>query len=213
MNTETNKYEHCFSNCQTCNKLGNTVNHKCQTCKSEFELIKNLDNHFNCETPCSNFYYYNSEKEYVCLTNNECPNGYKLIYSTHRCIDNCLDNNVNNYYYEYNKVCYHECIEDTYELGTSHLCELDCKINNKYFNYERSACEISPPQGYYCNDTNLNTINHCHERCKTCEEGGTDENNNCQTCPETGPMYFYLGNCKYDSECTNDVIELKNVNV
>ncbi len=80
LNNVTKKYEPCFTNCQTCNALGSTANHKCQTCKSEFELMKNIYADFNCETPCSNYYYFNYDNEYVCLTNNECPDGYKLIF-------------------------------------------------------------------------------------------------------------------------------------
>ena len=39
------------------------------------------------------------------------------------------------------------------------------------------------------------------ENCKTCNKGPTNDNNNCLTCPDTGTIYFDLGNCT--DKCDN----------
>ena len=46
-------------------------------------------------------------------------------------------------------------------------------------------------------------MDKCQSNCKTCEEGGDEENNNCLTCPTEGTKYFEFGNCK--GECVNGV--------
>ncbi|MBO6195110.1 MAG: hypothetical protein J6O56_02045, partial [Bacilli bacterium] len=202
LNNESNLYEPCYSKCQTCNELGDEDNNKCIDCKSEYSLIINKNGIQNCYTPCSNYFYFNSSDSYVCLSENSCPKGYKLINSTNKCIDNCANDNIYNYNLEYNNVCYPTCPEYTNVSTTNaNLCELKCNENNKYFNYEKNGCENNVPEGYYCNNTNLKTIDKCHENCKTC-----NDTNNCLTCHDSGKMYYYLGNCLSDSECTNGII-------
>ena len=45
----------------------------------------------------------------------------------------------------------------------------------------------------------------CHENCKTCNQSGTNDNNNCIKCKDEGTMYFNYGNCLTREECTNGV--------
>ena len=196
LNELTHLYESCYSKCQTCNQLGNDENNECIICKSEYSLIKNKNGIENCYRTCSNYYYFDTGNNYVCLSNNECPEGYKLIYSTNRCIDNCINDNIYNYNYEYNNVCYEECPRNTYisdEINKICEAELICDF---YYNYEHTGCISDIPEGFYCNNSELQTIDKCHINCKTCEIGGTDEYNNCISCKEEGAIYFDLGNCR-----------------
>ncbi|MBQ6284763.1 MAG: hypothetical protein IJK67_00425, partial [Bacilli bacterium] len=59
-----------------------------------------------------------------------------------------------------------------------------------YYNYKRTGCEETIPEGYYCNSTEDKTIDKCHQNCKTCEQKGTDDVNNCLTCKEEGSVIY-----------------------
>ena len=78
--------------------------------------------------------------------------------------------------------------------------EIGILICEKYYNYEGTECIDKIPDGYYCNDTLLGTIDKCHENCKTCNIGPTNDNNNCLTCSDNNTIYFDLGNCKTNCE-------------
>ena len=72
-----------------------------------------------------------------------------------------------------------------------------------YYNYERTACIDTITEGFYCNSTSDRTIDRCHQNCKKCDKGPTNNNNNhnCLTCSTSGTFYFDLGNCV--TECSN----------
>ena len=133
-----------------------------------------------------------------------CPANYKLINGKGKCIDDCSHDDIYNYIFEYKNVCYPECPGNT-TTSNSNVCELKCQNYDYYYNIDKTECIDSIPTGYYCDDTNLRTIARCHENCKTCQQGGTNLNNNCETCPDSGKMYFYFGNCLSESECINGV--------
>ena len=195
LNSDSNKYELCHSNCLKCSGAGSDINNECIICKEGMSLIKNKNNIINCYNKCGHYYYFDEYNNYQCTNDYKCHEGYKLINSTKKCIDNCQNDNIYNYKYEYNNICYPSCPIDTYEINiNSYICELKCKPNNKYFNYEKTQCIERIPDGYYCNDNLINTIEKCHSKCKTCEIGPTEINNNCLTCKESA-IYFDLGNC------------------
>ena len=75
--------------------------------------------------------------------------------------------------------------------------ELKCK---NYFNYKKTWCLKSIPDGYFCNSTEDKTIDLCHENCLTCNESAKEDNNNCLTCGDKN-IYYDLGNCR--ENCTN----------
>ena len=71
--------------------------------------------------------------------------------------------------------------------------ELNC---THYYNYNHTECITKIPEGYYCNDTQLKTIDKCHDKCKTCEKGPSENNHNCETCDiESFYKYYDVGNC------------------
>ena len=72
-------------------------------------------------------------------------------------------------------------------------------ICNKFYNYPKTSCLDTIPEGYFCNSTEDKTLDKCHENCKICNTSSTETNNNCLTCKED--MYYYLGNCL--SNCSN----------
>ena len=133
---------------------------------------------------CTNYNKYEYNKK--CYEN--CPNDSKIIRTKNQSIDKCL--NDDEYKYEYNNECYKECPSHTYIYNETKFC------------YDNIT------DGFYCNNNQLKTLDKCHENCKTCDKGPTTNNNNCLTCPETGNIYFNLGNCT--KNCPNGHFIYKN---
>ena len=103
-------------------------------------------------------------------------------------------------FFEYNDTCYEKCPPRTNSSRDDGICEnFNCTY---YYNYAQDGCLESDkiPDGYYLNDTELKTIDKCHENCKTCKGKATEETTNCLLCNESLP-YIYFGNC-YNS-CEN----------
>ena len=119
LNNQTKQYELCYERCSKCNEFGNDENNNCIECKSEYSKIINNNNIENCYENCEHYFYFNNTGEYKCTINDNCPEGYKLIYGTKKCIDNCNNDNIYNYKYEYNKVCYQSCPSDTIPLSNN----------------------------------------------------------------------------------------------
>ena len=198
-----NKYEYnntCYEYCPYNSKLTHNSNLCIGNC------INSINNHYEYNNTCYEYCPYYSKliiNSYLCVDNcfnsnfkyeyknkcyEICPNNSKLIDNNYLCIDNCLDDEV--YKYEYKNKCYE-----------------NCPINTYYYN-ENKYCYDKIPDGFYCNDTSLNTLDKCHENCKTCNEGPKIDNNNCLTCPDTGNIYLNLGNCT--NNCSKGFFTYRN---
>ena len=120
-----------------------------------------------------------------------------MIEDKRKCVDDC--SKYDNYKYEYENKCYNKCPSTAHiSKDNQFLCiaNLNC---SKYYDYEQTSCIDTIPNGYYCNDTNLKTIDKCHDNCETCKKGPTNDNDNCLTCK--GTKYLDLGNC--EDSCNN----------
>ena len=95
--------------------------------------------------------------------------------------------------YEYEGECYIKCPSKTKHQNSTNLCE-NFTCDNSYYNYEQDDCIDNITDGYYINDTYLNTIDKCHEDCKTCYNGSDEYSTNCLSCNDN-ESYVYLGNC------------------
>ena len=97
---------------------------------------------------------------------------------------------------EFNGSCYERCPGRTRtESGYKNCQHFPCP--NEYYNYEQDDC-TSDITGYFVNDTYLNTIDKCHNDCKTCLKGAIDDKHtNCETCKDPN-HHLYLGNCYAD---------------
>ena len=114
---------------------------------------------------------------------NECSdscfnNNIKIDLSSNTCVNNCHDCS---YKYEYYRLCFDICPENTYP-----------KINE-------FLCQDKKPKGYYL-DNNIHQYNLCYETCKDCKLNGNEINNNCIECKNgynflTDSMYSSNGNC------------------
>ena len=173
-------YAPCYISCKYCTKLGDSLNNECSECKSGYETKNDFDNDNNCYKVCEYYYYYDENNIYQCTENNNCPTEYsKLITAKKRCIDDCSKDNI--YQSERNNEC---------------VSNLNCKDLGKYYNYEKTECINYIPEGFYCDNEDLGTIDKCHNNCKTCNEGPTETNNNCLTCKDSVNIYYDLGNCR-----------------
>jgi proprotein convertase subtilisin/kexin type 5 len=193
LNTLNEQFEPCHENCMSCEEGPTETQDNCEECKSGYSFIKNNIGITNCYQDCTKKYYFDSSNNFHCV--DECPSNYKLITNTNKCIDNCMHDNIYNSTYELDGVCYKECPSTAHILDEGNrICEADLTCNDdEYFNYERTECISDIPTGFYCDDENLRTIAQCHTKCKRCNRGPTENNNNCIECKET--KYFYLGNC------------------
>ena len=207
LNSISRQYEPCHSNCIKCSGGGTDRDNNCTICKEGYSLIKNKENIINCYSFCNYYYYFDDDNIYHCTDNSICPPGFKLIDGKRKCIDSCINDDIYNYNFEYNNICYETCPEDTnISNSNTNLCELNCKKNNKFFNYERTECIPEVPEGFYCSNSDINTIEKCHSNCKTCDKGPTEFNNNCETCKDEITIFFDLGNCT--DNCVNgDFVE------
>ena len=93
----------------------------------------------------------------------------------------------------YNDTCYDKCPPKTVANNTKTCVPLSCDY---WYNYTQDGCinSIIIPDGYFANDTELKTIDKCHQKCKTCIRGPTKLTNYCVNCSESFP-YLYLDNC------------------
>jgi hypothetical protein len=100
--------------------------------------------------------------------------GHKIIIDNYKCLDKC--SNDENYKYEYNNKCYQSCPKRTKISLDNITCE-DIKCNdNSYFNYNQTGCIEAIPIGYYLNDTELNTIDRCNNKCDNCTSESNKKN-------------------------------------
>jgi len=138
--------------------------------------------------------------------NNICFKDSKIIdVNNRKCLLNCSFNPGNPY--EYNNECYSKCPENTHNSSENEfLCEdnednikINCTKLGKYYNYNQTFCIDEIPEGYFLNDTIYNTIDKCHQDCKSCDKKYNDTNSNCNSC--LNDKYFYWGNCLLN--CTN----------
>ena len=77
-------------------------------------------------------------------------------------------------------------------------CILNCKKINKYFNYNRTECIEEIPDGYFLNDSNLNTSDKCHSNCKKNKKKEEGNNNNCLECISN---YTFMNDSIYNTTC------------
>ena len=154
----------------------------------------------------------------ICIKEKEnIPNIYNIIYDkiTRDCSSNCygIENERNSTQnnkeccalYEYNNECYNKCPRKTKIQNSTNICQnFNC---THFYNFEQDNCTDNIPDGFYKNDTN--TIDKCHEDCKTCESGSTDYSTNCLICNDN-KSYVYLGNC-YTSCRYGDFIDSNGI--
>ena len=113
----------------------------------------------------------------------ECIDGLYLIENDPN--NNCVNNLQNsNYYFNITEKKYEEV-----PTNISNYCR-KCK-NDLSFRIDDNthSCFNSPSSQNYYLDLNDNIYKKCYNNCRTCNEGGDDNNNNCITCISN--LHFY----------------------
>ena len=64
-------FKPCYESCKTCNKNGTKENHNCITCDDNNEFNFTFGENYNCYPKCDNYYYFDKEKNYICLDKKE----------------------------------------------------------------------------------------------------------------------------------------------
>ena len=106
-NEITQSYELCYKTCATCLEGGSFSQNNCLTCAANY--INEPDKiSKNCVDKCKYFYYYNSQNEYTCTEDEQCPKEASLIIrEKNKCVNNCINDNI--YKYQYNGECLSSC--------------------------------------------------------------------------------------------------------
>ena len=109
-NNEAKTHSLCYRTCEKCYKGGNSTNHSCATCDSNFVIVR--DKPFNCYPKCNYYYYFNNLDQYKCTDSKECPQDYPyLILNKSKCIDNCAKDQE--YIFTFKQTCLNVCPNDT----------------------------------------------------------------------------------------------------
>ena len=170
-----NIYKECYNKCKKCNKERTDANNNCDECINGYMFLnETFATIQNCYGICDNLYYFNEEKQYICITSNECPQEFnKLIVEKKKCIDLCK--NDNDYMYEYKNTCLRECPDNTKLYEEEKLCLDECypeqfEYNNKCYDDcpngkyklfdKRNICVDSIPDNFYL-DINDNIYKEC----------------------------------------------------
>jgi surface protein len=136
-------------------------------------------------------HYYNYEQT-DCISSID--DGYYLNDTTKKTIDKC-------------PIQCSKCSKESVDLD---LC-IECDSIHNYFNkYEDplnnggfQKCYNTEQEGYYLNNSEK-MYKPCYEKCKTCDEGGDDDANNCLECKDE--YDFDNKNCKIKKIETTDVM-------
>ena len=127
----------------------------------------------------------------------ECYNhSMKLIINEQRCMIDCSKNDYDKY--EYNYECHESCPKRTY-LPNNNTYTCEDLICENYYDYDQKKCIDEIPEGFFLNDSELQTLDKCHPNCKTCDKKEDENSQNCKSCPES--FYLFYGNCV--SHCQN----------
>ena len=202
--------QNCYSNCASCEELGNSTDMKCSSCSGD-----KIKYRHNCliiyDNETKSFYNPNSQTgivtsclqhydKYIIVNTNACidmpKKGYYVsnnftgllspcYFSCKTCSNKIINNNSN---------CI-ECADDYYRIFGENL-------NNCYSNETIN-------KGYFL-DTKINSFNwkKCHENCEECYGLGNSTNMNCLSCKKNLSNFYTLklttdGNCI--KQCKNNL--------
>ena len=177
---ENDEFQSCYSKCLYCNKQGDNETHNCLECIPGYTFLNDTNLETNCYEECSFYYYFDSDNNYHCTSNNICPDNYKKINEKNKCIDICQKDDT--YKYDFNNTCYLSCPNGTYiESNGSYLCyeKLEVstnKVSNDNVNKETEYNSHIEYRSDTSIDINTHNNNENTEKQDTISEHSNDNN-------------------------------------
>ena len=139
---KNNQFYRCYYTCLTCGGAGDSLNHLCKVCDSNYGLALLKDEYYNCYPNCSYYFYLNKSRNdaFTCTTSLECPSDYPLLVpEIKQCVQFCKDSV--SYKYEYKHKCYNKCPEDTEENeDEKYTCFLSCPFERPFRLVSKDIC-------------------------------------------------------------------------
>ena len=161
LDIDNNIYKKCYKSCKTCDELGSHAEQFCTSCPDGYTL--NMTS--NCYEICNYHYYFDSNMEYFCTIDENCPSERsKLIVDKNECVESCLGE----YKFEFEDKCYKACPP------------------NSFYNFQQTNCIGEIPEGFYENETQK--IDKCFPKCKECVLDSIIEDH-CVSCNNS--LFYY----------------------
>jgi hypothetical protein len=192
----TGVYQQCYSSCQTCNMLGNSNDHKCNTCLANY--FPKVDNMTSCFTGAQPKYYLDGTTYQKCystcetctttpgdVNNHQCTSCVASYFPKIDMMSNCFTGPQPQYYLDNNlyQKCYSTCQTCSSTPGTSGNHQCSACITNYFPKSDNLTSCFSGPQDMYYFDTSNNIYKNCYSTCLTCTTTPGDNNNHqCATC-------------------------------
>ena len=135
-------YKRCYHSCQSCGVEGDELHHNCKECKFDyfFEMTFPNSNYINCYESCYNYTYDIYKNKFICFDYPQClkPNE-KYIPLRESCTIDCK--NDEKYKYEFKKVCYEKCPENSEKSNKNeYYCNIKCPKELPYENIQFQEC-------------------------------------------------------------------------
>ena len=146
LDNNDNIYKECYNTCKKCSQSGNETYNNCEECINNYKFLNDLNaRQQNCYKLCDLYYYFDEKNRYYCTSFcpsqynkliasknkciddckkddeynfeynincvKKCPENTKIYYEEKKCLESCLPKQI-----EYNKICYNEFPNDTYNL-------------------------------------------------------------------------------------------------
>ena len=83
-------YKKCYETCETCEFKGDSKFHNCLECNNNYQFTIKKNNYFNCYETCKFYYYFDSDNNYQCTYNENCPEEYPILIQDKR---ECISDN------------------------------------------------------------------------------------------------------------------------
>ena len=170
----------CIIKTQTIYNIIKSNNCSMISCDSDYKNIKNII----------------LPKSGLCLKN--CNSTNQKFHYKGKYYNNCQSNSINNNFMCYSKNIIDKCELYSMESNYEDLC-IKCKdnyypkLNDNSNKYDYINCyKYNSLEKYYL-DNNDFFFKPCYQRCKTCNQYGTEVNNNCITCANNYPLKLAFG--------------------
>ena len=126
-------FKPCYESCKSCFQIGTKENHNCILCDSNYEFNLTSGEYYNCYPKCDNYYYFDNDKNFICLDEKKCPDDYiNLIEEKNQCVHDCKL--YQDFQFEFQNKCHNSCPVNISEISQEkeYYCEIICPKESPY---------------------------------------------------------------------------------